>query len=556
MRRKSLTTLLFLSWITALLPADTPEITALKHNPETGITQIAWRGISADAKVMLYRSAVPLNAETEFFADKFKFSPGVQTADIVADGNGCRYYKLTGIDASGRPLTAMSEEKMIEECDRTPPAAVDFNIVCQDGIAMLRWKQLPRNNPDKVVKFLILGADSPSAALTVCGDAAKGSDQFPLPASCRERFLAVAAVDAAGNRSPVGKRIFFGNRPDFRIATTPTPQSNPDIRMERMYPITGRNNRVEFTIHNDGGNAGTAEVNIGIFEAGGSLRPLISRQLAGMEPGSRNVIAVDYQPQHVGKSVFHVEIHCPDDADQSNNRLELEVYQSDRELYFLWYGEVSGLSYANYGEVHCGNLEDWRRRGGRALTVVGRGGTVDGYYRKITACGAAGMQLDELGGTHRTEEFLPELHRFKQAHPECFFALWHIGGQPDPLILAAQRKGEIDIVILELYLANIPEKRRERLENLAEKIKWVVAHGVPERTVIGLGARFDYAGWHGAEEHVAWLEEQIKLIRELAPMMPGVAFYSTDTLPGVKEKVDLLCRKYFLENQSSISQKE
>ena len=52
-----------------------------------------------------------------------------------------------------------------------------------------------------------------------------------------------------------------------------------------------------------------------------------------------------------------------------------------------------------------------------------------------------------------------------------------------------------------------------------------------------------------AEEQADFIVEQIKVIRKVAPQMPGIAFFSSKAHPEVLKKADEACRKYFLENQ-------
>ena len=106
--------------------------------------------------------------------------------------------------------------------------------------------------------------------------------------------------------------------------------------------------------------------------------------------------------------------------------------------------------------------------------------------------------------------------------------------------------GTIDLIMPERYHTwDAPME-----ESLKKDINMLRQMGVLHKTVIGLGTHRNYAGYGNAAQHAEYLEKQIALIRKLAPESPGMAFYNDAALPGVKEKVDGFCKKYFLEERN------
>ena len=104
--------------------------------------------------------------------------------------------------------------------------------------------------------------------------------------------------------------------------------------------------------------------------------------------------------------------------------------------------------------------------------------------------------------------------------------------------------------MVELYYTDGNAQSRKRdLETLERQLVMLIKQGVADKTVIGLGSKSTYKGWNTPESHADFLAEQLRLIRRVAPMMPGVAFFSAATDPVVRRKMDALCQELFLENQ-------
>ena len=122
----------------------------------------------------------------------------------------------------------------------------------------------------------------------------------------------------------------------------------------------------------------------------------------------------------------------------------------------------------------------------------------------------------------------------------------HIGSRPSPIIVKAVKDGVIDLLMPEMYYT-----WNGKIDGLKAAIERFRELGILDKTVFGLATAANYAGYGNAQQHAEFLEKQIALIRKLAPESPGLAFYSNSTLPGVKEAVDDLCRKYYLEEGGS-----
>jgi len=190
------------------------------------------------------------------------------------------------------------------------------------------------------------------------------------------------------------------------------------------------------------------------------------------------------------------------------------------------------------------NPEHWKRVGGKRLHICVKSDDISGYHKILDSTDAPdGLQYDELGGNIEPEKYISVLRQLRKTHPDAFIALWHIGANLKPEIVEALKDGTIDLVMPERYHTfNAPME-----ESLKKDINMLRRMGVLDKTIIGLGTHRNYAGFGSAEDHAAYLEKQIALIRKLAPESPGMAFFSAATLPGLKEKVDDMCRKYFLE---------
>ena len=98
------------------------------------------------------------------------------------------------------------------------------------------------------------------------------------------------------------------------------------------------------------------------------------------------------------------------------------------------------------------------------------------------------------------------------------------------------------------YKDGSPEEQQKALKSLRSRLEKLRQTGVAQYMLIGLGTHRNYLGWGGSpDKHAKFIEEQIKLVREVLPMSPGIAFYSSEADTSFLKQVDEMCRKYFLE---------
>ena len=100
------------------------------------------------------------------------------------------------------------------------------------------------------------------------------------------------------------------------------------------------------------------------------------------------------------------------------------------------------------------------------------------------------------------------------------------------------------------YTDGTPAEQQKALKSLRAKLEKLRKTGVAEYMLIGLGTHHNYLGWEGSpDKHARFIEEQIKIVREVLPMTPGIAFYSSAADTKLLKQVDEMCKKYFLENE-------
>lgn len=503
------------------------------HDPSRGISTLTWKNQPSNIKTMLiYRLDEPIDDDNIFFAECFSAPAEQQKVQITSSGSGKFYYLLQGADALRRIKRNVTLPcGPFDERDISAPSALAFKEILDGGRLCLSWSLPGIANPEKIEYFQIKTRGGEVIAKYSLRDRAK----FVLPAPVKDgsNEYTLSAVDRCGNESEPFKYYKYGDFPDFKIDGSCHAATNSDVSLERMYPLLGIGNRISFRITNQGGAAGEALVKIAD----------VSEQDIRLSPGESTEVSINWQPTTAGRQVLTVKIDSTADQVPDNNTLKLELFALEKEVHFIWYGDASDLIYATAGSAFSGTDVRWGRRGGKALVITGRHTSAEGYKKHFPSSRYSGMQYDELGGNIKPAKYLAALREFRLYDPKCFIALWHIGGNISPEIVEAVKDGTIDLLLPERYFTY-----GQPIAQMEKEIAQWRKLGILEKTVVGLGTRKSYAGFANAEQHSEFLEQQIALIRRLAPEMPGLAFYSTATLPGVKEKVDQLCRKYFLEH--------
>ncbi|MBQ9335927.1 MAG: hypothetical protein IJS14_01360 [Lentisphaeria bacterium] len=501
--------------------------------PGSDGTLIRWKNPSPGARwVLIRRSPEKITAENRLHAESLRAEAKAGQALFPAGNGGTCFYLLSELDEHGRETCDYSNQTgPVEETARRPLTPVRFRMEIRDGKFLLIRDDISLLNPERIVKFRLKTRDGRTVA-----EQPLDKPEFVLPAANSGQWAdyTVCPVDSNGREGEGADWFRYGDFPDFRICAVPNPAQNEDVELQTRYPLVGTANRVGFRITNAGGKAGKAIV---------SVTGRTDREIT-LEPGKSTVLSGEWKPEKAGRHPFRVEIACEADRTPENNRLDLILHAVEKPVHFIWYGSAANLAYATAG---ANEPAHWKRIGGRSLRITGRTVSAD-HFRKMFAPDNPylGMQYDELGGKIKPETYLKALREFRQTHPKVFVALWHIGSRPSPAIVQAVKEGTVDLLLPEIYYTW--NGKIDGLKGIIERFRKL---GILEKTVFGLGTASNYAGWGTAEQHAEYLEKQIALIREFAPESPGLAFYSSSTLPGVKAKVDDLCRKYYLEEGGS-----
>lgn len=497
--------------------------------PGTDGTLIEWKKSAPAARwILIRRSPKKITTENRIFAESFRFDAKAGKALIPAGDGGSSFYLLSELDELGRETCdyRVQSGPVKESARKLTP--VRFQVDIRSGKFLLVRPEIPLRNPERIVKFRL----KTRAGRTVTE---QGLDKpefvLPSPVSGQIAEYAVCPVDFQGREAEAVEWFRYGDFPDFRISPVSNPAQNEDVELQTRYPLAGSSSRIGFRITNAGGKAGKAKVTV-------TGQP---GQEISLESGKSTVLTFEWKPEKAGRHQLRVNISCAADRTPENNRLDLVLHAVEKPLHFIWYGAAADLIYATaaaYDPAH------WKRIGGLSLRITSRTASAEPYRKMFTPADPSfGMQYDELGGNCKPEAYLAALREFRKTHPKVFVALWHIGGKPTPAIVRAVKDGTVDLLMPEIYYT-----WDQKIDGLKETIRRFRKLGILDKTVIGLGTAAGYAGWGTAQQHADYLEKQIALIRKLAPESPGLAFYSSSTLPGVKEKVDDLCRKYYLED--------
>ena len=540
---------LFILLFPLLLSAAAPKITGLKHDSSRGKTIISWSNIPAKCGVVVFRSNRKLDQNGIFFAEKFFFDAGRSSGEVTVKGSGVYYYRISAINAGRRRVGQLSAEHRIDEKDQSVPLVPEVQMRQSGGKIIFSVKHPSGSDAAKTV---LLGKDQVKGKPVVIAEFPAKQKEVTLPASFTGNFVSVTSADSSGNRAPDGRWFFCGNKMNLGISSDRRISKNRDVKLETRYFLTGKPGRVSFTIRNNGRLKGQADAVIKVTEKGGTPREVLRKKLPVIAPGGKTELVLQYTPKVSGAIKMELDFSSVADADNRDNRLALELHSTARPVYFFWYGgNVMDLEYANCAAVAASDIAEFTRRGGKPLVITGRTKSPSGnhYWDAISRSGYHGMQLDEIGGTIKGEDFMPAVYDLKKKHPETFVAVWNIGPYIRPAIRDALKKRKFELIMCEIYFSDVPDsKRPAELESLRSKVQTIVKNGGAENVIVGLATKSNYRGWNSTPVRQAeFVAQQIKVVRETAPMMPGIAFFSSDNDPAFLKKVDEACKKYFLE---------
>ncbi len=537
----------------ALAPLLAPavEFESITHDKTTGKTTVKWSKVDTKNSVVVFRNDRSITGDEHFFAEKHIFPAGSTQGVISADGSGKFFYRLAELTPFRRISGKLSAEKSIEEFDRSTPATAEYTFERKQYDVIFK---LTRPAEENAAKLLVLTCQTAGSAVKTIAEAPAAAGEIAVAVDKLQNFAALAVADKSGKYAMPETWYFCGNQPDISINTSPLIVKNKDVVLSDRIMTVGEKSTVSFTFRNNGSTSGKVTAVVTATDNSGSTLELLRQDAGEVAPDGKKVVTVEYTPRKAGKIIFALELQTPDDVNKTNNRLTLELYATAKKIYFLWYGgNVMELEYANYASVHSDDLAEFTRRGGKNLATTSRTENKSGeaYYNRVKSSRAVGMQLDEIGGNLKATRFLPAIVDFEKRHPELLSAVWHIGNSPQKEVIEALKKREIDLIMPEIYFTDGTAKERAKaLKSLRGRLEKLRKTGVAEYMLIGLGTHRNYLGWGGSPaKHAEFIEEQIKLVREILPMTPGIAFYSSSADVDLLKKVDQMCKKYFLENE-------
>ena len=216
------------------------------------------------------------------------------------------------------------------------------------------------------------------------------------------------------------------------------------------------------------------------------------------------------------------------------------------------YGAPKDIASANF--VLSGDWEYWKSRGG----VASRGITHQQFLRKSVDEAAdilvnldfAGnsnpvITIDEFGWDYdggidrHTAAILRAVHEKK---PGLKIAVWQMRGPVAPGLAAVYRE-TVDLVLMETYFD------LKDAWMIPFQLQTARLNGLLRKTIIGLGIGSESPdlGGHPWTQTKEALDQQLRLIRFVAPESPGVAFFELDRLgkcPLNKEQLDETCGQF------------
>ena len=217
-----------------------------------------------------------------------------------------------------------------------------------------------------------------------------------------------------------------------------------------------------------------------------------------------------------------------------------------------FYGAPKDIAAANF--VLSGDWKYWQSRGG----VASRGITHQQFLRKsvdeasnvLVNLDLAGspnpvITIDEFGWDYdggidrHTAAILKAVHQKK---PGLKIAVWQMRGPVAPG-LAAVYRDTVELVMMETYFD------LKDAWMIPFQLQTARLNGLLGKTIIGLGIGKESPdlGGHPWTQTREELDQQLRLIRFVAPESPGVAFFGLDRLgkcPLTKEELDQLCQRF------------
>jgi hypothetical protein len=217
-----------------------------------------------------------------------------------------------------------------------------------------------------------------------------------------------------------------------------------------------------------------------------------------------------------------------------------------------FYGAPKDIASADF--VLSGDWKYWKSRGGVAF----RGITHQQFLRKsvdeasnvlvnldIEGNPNPVITIDELGWDYdggidrHSAAILKTVHKKK---PGLKIAVWQMRGPVAPG-LAAIYRDTVELVMMETYFD------LKDAWMIPFQLQTARLNGLLGKTIVGLGIGKESPdlGGHPWTQTKEELDQQLRLIRFIAPESPGVAFFGLDRLgkcPLTKEELDRLCGRF------------
>ncbi len=526
--------------------APAAQLTAT-HDANLGVTHLAVSDMEQERQYLVYRSAQELTAEDFAQADIVAngLNAAQPTAELTATANGLFHYVLASTDELGRHLR-FEHALAIQETDRTPPASPAPTLQYENGMPRLDWLGPTLENPEGIRRYRIYRADGPGQPPKKIAELKKArtTEQSYLDESWPDYAdYTITAVDRSGLESAPSQPLTARKAPNLTIRSGDRVSTNQALTTSKMYPVPGETVQFTATVANVGAIASQACRVTVVCEK----ETLLDIQLPPLEAGASHTIAWKRQITQPGEydTVITIDQEGKSgDWHPQDNQLTFHAAAAEKDIYFLWYGEVPHLPYSNSSQCIPDSIAECHRRGAYAMRAVGISTTTaEDAYDAFPPMGYDGCSVDEIFRFTETAQRLAEiLPGFRQRNPDALICVWTIGTQAAPEIVELVKSGVIDLLLFEVYVkpGEDPAPLREAIENFR-------SYGIIDHCLMGLVTDQSWSNWTTPEVQRDSILEQMRLVRELAPESPGFAFWSADTQPGVAESVDEECYRLFLK---------
>jgi len=336
------------------------------------------------------------------------------------------------------------------------------------------------------------------------------------------------------------------------VALTVSNASASDLRIvqdrigiSKMIPKAGDEITFAVPIQNAGEGAfqGGCAIRWTVRRRGGDsvAMPRAAAQLT-IAPGEAADVQVSWRPTANGWHQIDFTIESA-----TKGTVSITVPVVTRDLYFAWFGAPLQFRWCNVPcAVKKGDEGPWLRRG--AYPCHWRGALCYKQWpleRLVKSWSSyRWIAIDEMAGmSEHTEKFVKALKEVKKAHPDHFIAVWFIGaGHPYWADLA----DVVDLFMPERYLNYLGN----HLGILDPSPRIARETGVMHKMIPGLGVNVRKDKKTGKILAAPTRDDvlrQVRYLKRIAPDLPGLAFFSVRTAPGVGEYADGLCKDYFID---------